>query len=329
MSELAGTTITSYSPVSRAIGVTCSSVTGDWLVRIAPSMTRPPIISALPWPSLPETNWARPIVPPAPGMLTTWMPLARSASCSAFCMARPVWSQPPPGAAGTRISRPWTCAVAGGAATSEAASAAAPAASDNLCIGSPLLALMRCFLAPPWQHVDGGPASADHSHLHPGGKVANRKSIRRSSGCLGRRKHAISALTRCRRQPPQGAGAAMFKNILLTVDLGHEDSWHKALPVALDAAKAAKRQAARHDGGAGGRRAGPHADGTVRLRDEAGAGGQGGARPVRARAGSGRRRRAAASSPTAASTGKSFGSRRRSRQTSSSWRRIARSPATF
>ncbi len=29
MSELAGTTITSYSPVSRAIGVTCSSVTGD------------------------------------------------------------------------------------------------------------------------------------------------------------------------------------------------------------------------------------------------------------------------------------------------------------
>ena len=32
----------------------------------------------------------------------------------------------------------------------------------------------------------------------------------------------------------------MFKNILLTVDLGHADSWHKALPVALDAAKAAK-----------------------------------------------------------------------------------------
>jgi nucleotide-binding universal stress UspA family protein len=32
----------------------------------------------------------------------------------------------------------------------------------------------------------------------------------------------------------------MFKNILLTVDLGHEDSWHKALPVALNAAKAAK-----------------------------------------------------------------------------------------
>jgi nucleotide-binding universal stress UspA family protein len=30
----------------------------------------------------------------------------------------------------------------------------------------------------------------------------------------------------------------MFKNILLTVDLEHADSWAKALPVALDAAKA-------------------------------------------------------------------------------------------
>jgi nucleotide-binding universal stress UspA family protein len=29
----------------------------------------------------------------------------------------------------------------------------------------------------------------------------------------------------------------MFKDILLTVDLEHEDSWVKALPVALDAAK--------------------------------------------------------------------------------------------
>jgi nucleotide-binding universal stress UspA family protein len=32
----------------------------------------------------------------------------------------------------------------------------------------------------------------------------------------------------------------MFKNILLTVDLEHADSWAKALPVALDAAKASK-----------------------------------------------------------------------------------------
>lgn len=31
----------------------------------------------------------------------------------------------------------------------------------------------------------------------------------------------------------------MFKNILLTVDLEHADTWAKALPVALDSAKAA------------------------------------------------------------------------------------------
>jgi len=30
----------------------------------------------------------------------------------------------------------------------------------------------------------------------------------------------------------------MFRNLLLTVDLGHADSWARALPVALDAAKA-------------------------------------------------------------------------------------------
>ena len=35
-----------------------------------------------------------------------------------------------------------------------------------------------------------------------------------------------------------GAGAAMFKSILLTVDLGHMETWVKALPVALDSAKA-------------------------------------------------------------------------------------------
>jgi len=35
-----------------------------------------------------------------------------------------------------------------------------------------------------------------------------------------------------------GAGAAVFKDILFTVDLEHADSWLKALPVALEAAKA-------------------------------------------------------------------------------------------
>jgi nucleotide-binding universal stress UspA family protein len=32
----------------------------------------------------------------------------------------------------------------------------------------------------------------------------------------------------------------MFKNILLTVDLEHADTWAKALPIALDAARASK-----------------------------------------------------------------------------------------
>ena len=36
----------------------------------------------------------------------------------------------------------------------------------------------------------------------------------------------------------RGAGAAMFKNILLTVDLEHADTWNKALPLALASAKA-------------------------------------------------------------------------------------------
>ena len=39
MSDAAGTTSASYSPVRRAIGVTWSSVTGEALVRIAPTMT--------------------------------------------------------------------------------------------------------------------------------------------------------------------------------------------------------------------------------------------------------------------------------------------------
>ena len=43
----AGTTITSYSPVRRAIGVTCDSLTGDLLVTMAPTITMPPTISAL------------------------------------------------------------------------------------------------------------------------------------------------------------------------------------------------------------------------------------------------------------------------------------------
>jgi hypothetical protein len=39
MGEFAGTTRARYSAVRRAMGVVCSSVTGDLLVRIAPTIT--------------------------------------------------------------------------------------------------------------------------------------------------------------------------------------------------------------------------------------------------------------------------------------------------
>ena len=63
-------------------------------------------MTALPLPFFEVTNWARPIVPPAPGIFVIWMRDARSSCWSASDIARAVWSAPDPGAAGTRISRP-------------------------------------------------------------------------------------------------------------------------------------------------------------------------------------------------------------------------------
>ena len=51
-----GTTISSYSPVSRASGATLARVTGDLLVRIAPTMTNPPTRIASPFLPRLETN---------------------------------------------------------------------------------------------------------------------------------------------------------------------------------------------------------------------------------------------------------------------------------
>src|SRR3546814_13761869 len=72
ISEAAGTTMTSYSPVSRAIGVVCSSDTGDLLVRTAPTTTRPLTISLSPWPADPA-NCARHLFPPAPDTCVPYM----------------------------------------------------------------------------------------------------------------------------------------------------------------------------------------------------------------------------------------------------------------
>ncbi len=71
--ESAATTSGWYSPVSRAIGATWSSVTGDLLIAIAPIMPRP-ITSRLGLREPLVTNCARPMVPPAPGTFWTCTP---------------------------------------------------------------------------------------------------------------------------------------------------------------------------------------------------------------------------------------------------------------
>ena len=98
--DAAGTTTTWYSPVRRAIGVTCDRLTGDLLVMIAPTITMPPIIIALPVAlarvdELREADGAAGAALVVDGDCGTML-----SSCSAACSARPVWSQPPPGAAG-------------------------------------------------------------------------------------------------------------------------------------------------------------------------------------------------------------------------------------
>ena len=88
--DAAGTTMTSYSPRSRAIGVTSCSVSGDRCVTIAPSMISPDTITTSPLPRSALTNRARPIVPAAPGMFSTDEVWTMPALCSACCITRAV-----------------------------------------------------------------------------------------------------------------------------------------------------------------------------------------------------------------------------------------------
>ncbi len=85
-----GTTITSYSPVSRAIGVTSRRVTGEPFVTIALTMISPETITTSPWPRSALMNRARPIVPAAPGMFSTEVVWTSPARCSTCCMTRAV-----------------------------------------------------------------------------------------------------------------------------------------------------------------------------------------------------------------------------------------------
>jgi len=68
--ELAGSTNTLYSLVSRAIGVACDRLTGGLPVMMPPSITAPITIRAFGSPLLELTNCARPIAPAAPPLLS-------------------------------------------------------------------------------------------------------------------------------------------------------------------------------------------------------------------------------------------------------------------
>jgi len=103
MGELAGTTMTSYSEVSRAIGVTWSRVTADLFWIVPPTITMPPIMSACGSPFEVLTNCASPMAPAAPPLLSYWMFFTAPAASIALPSSRPVVSQPPPGFAGIII----------------------------------------------------------------------------------------------------------------------------------------------------------------------------------------------------------------------------------
>src|SRR5262245_28976285 len=103
--ELAALTLAAHSLVRRAIGVTCDRLTADLLRMMPPTITMPPIITALGSPLAEFTNWARPMVPAAPPLLSNCTPDTSFALCIAAARLRPVWSQPPPGLAGIIILR--------------------------------------------------------------------------------------------------------------------------------------------------------------------------------------------------------------------------------
>ena len=88
--EFAGTTIASYSPVRRAIGVTSRSVTGERCMTTPPSMMRPDTRIASSRPCSEPTNRASPIVPAAPGMFSTGALRTRPVRCSTCCITRAV-----------------------------------------------------------------------------------------------------------------------------------------------------------------------------------------------------------------------------------------------
>src|SRR4051794_30865530 len=97
--DAAGTTMTSKSSASRAIGVTSARVVALSLAMMPPTITVPVTINVLPCPDM-SVSWPSPMVPAAPGMLTTWTLLTMPSALRACWDSRATRSQPPPGAAG-------------------------------------------------------------------------------------------------------------------------------------------------------------------------------------------------------------------------------------
>ena len=97
--ESPGTTMTSKSSASRAIGVTSASVASLSLAMMPPTITVPVTINVLAWPAM-SASWPSPMVPAAPGMLTTCTLLTMPSALSACWDSRATRSHPPPGAAG-------------------------------------------------------------------------------------------------------------------------------------------------------------------------------------------------------------------------------------
>ena len=112
--ESAGTTISSYSPVSRASGVTSSRrdrrlVGQDGAHHDQAADQDRVALALLAGDELGEADRAA----GAGDVLRPARPRRGPLSCSAVCIARAVWSQPPPGLAGAMISRLLISAWAG------------------------------------------------------------------------------------------------------------------------------------------------------------------------------------------------------------------------
>src|SRR5215468_3101138 len=182
--DCAGTTSARYSPVRRAIGVACASLTGLLLARIAPTITMPATISALPCPFHWLRNCGKPTAPPAPPTLVICTPFTAPVARSTCSIVRAVWSQPPPGAAGTKSlskSIDWASAASMLASDSGKAAAGRSAALRRRS--------RRVGMAFPFQEIFDDALRRLVACITKAGDVAEVEPLR--SGKLARRRASI------------------------------------------------------------------------------------------------------------------------------------------